>query len=115
MDAKTQEKTKSPQWFLTKAVAVPILLGTVLLMVPLASRSGQWTDPLTALFMATSAMCVTGLVLRRAKQADDTQKTIVSPNADNIIELGDTMVIFCTDEKLHKLEKELREGSMQVD
>lgn len=60
MGINNQEKTKSPQWFLTKAVAVPILLGTVLLMVPLASRSGQWTDPLTALFMATSAMCVTG-------------------------------------------------------
>ncbi len=39
---------------------VPILLGTILLMVPQASRSGQWTDPLTALFMSTSAMCVTG-------------------------------------------------------
>lgn len=60
MDVNNQEKTKSPQWFIMKAVAVPILLGTVLLMVPLASRSGQWTDPLTALFMATSAMCVTG-------------------------------------------------------
>lgn len=60
MDAKTQEKTKSPQWFIIKAVAVPILLGTVLLMIPLASQSGQWTEPLTALFMATSAMCVTG-------------------------------------------------------
>lgn len=60
MDAKTQEKTKSPQWFIVKAVAVPIILGTVLMMVPQASRSGQWTDPLTALFMSTSAMCVTG-------------------------------------------------------
>jgi trk system potassium uptake protein TrkH len=60
MGAKTQEKTKSPHWFIVKAVAVPIILGTLLLMLPLASRSGQWTDPLTALFMATSAMCVTG-------------------------------------------------------
>ncbi|MBU1733973.1 MAG: Trk family potassium uptake protein, partial [Verrucomicrobia bacterium] len=60
MGINNQEKTKSPQWFIIKAVAVPILLGTILLMVPLASRLGQWTDPLTALFMATSAMCVTG-------------------------------------------------------
>ncbi|MFH1475918.1 MAG: potassium transporter TrkG [Verrucomicrobiota bacterium] len=60
MGINNQEKTKSPHWFLTKAVAVPILLGTALLMIPLANRSGQWTDPLTALFMATSAMCVTG-------------------------------------------------------
>jgi len=60
MAVNNQEKTKSPQWFVIKAVAVPIILGTLLLMVPPASRSGQWTDPLTALFMATSAMCVTG-------------------------------------------------------
>ncbi|MFH1969579.1 MAG: potassium transporter TrkG [Verrucomicrobiota bacterium] len=60
MGINNQEKTKSTQWFIVKAVAVPIILGTVLLMVPLASWSGQWTDPLTALFMATSAMCVTG-------------------------------------------------------
>ncbi|MFA5042646.1 MAG: potassium transporter TrkG [Kiritimatiellia bacterium] len=60
MAIDSQAKTKSPQWFLTKAIAAPILLGTLLLMMPPASRSGQWTDPLTALFMATSAMCVTG-------------------------------------------------------
>ena len=60
MGINNQEKTKAPQWFIMKAVAAPILLGTFLLMVPLASRSDQWTDPLTALFMATSAMCVTG-------------------------------------------------------
>jgi len=55
---------------------------------------------------------VTVLVLRRAKQPDDTQETIVSPNADDVIELGDTMVIFGTDEKLRKLEKELRESAI---
>ena len=55
---------------------------------------------------------VTVLVLRRARQADDSQETIVSPNADDVIELGDTMVIFGTDEKLRKLEKELSEGSI---
>ena len=48
----------------------------------------------------------------RARQADDSQETIVSPNADDVVELGDTMVIFGTDEKLHKLEKELGEGSI---
>ncbi|MDD5679030.1 MAG: hypothetical protein PHW60_13735 [Kiritimatiellae bacterium] len=60
MDVQTLKKNKAPQWFIIKAVAVPILLGTALLMLPPASRSGQWTDPLPALFMATSAMCVTG-------------------------------------------------------
>jgi len=50
---------------------------------------------------------VTVLVLRRAPQPDGTQETLVSPNADDMIELGDTMVIFGADEKLSKLEKEL--------
>ena len=40
-----------------------ILTGTVLLMLPIASRSGQWTDFTTAIFTATSATCVTGLVV----------------------------------------------------
>ncbi|BBC24507.1 potassium uptake protein, TrkH family [Pseudanabaena sp. ABRG5-3] len=30
-------------------------------MLPISSSSGTWTDPITALFTATSAVCVTGL------------------------------------------------------
>lgn len=40
-----------------------ILIGAALLTTPLSSKSGQWTSPLTALFTATSATCVTGLIL----------------------------------------------------
>lgn len=40
-----------------------ILLGTLLLMLPISSRDGQWTGFLDALFTATSATCVTGLVV----------------------------------------------------
>lgn len=40
-----------------------ILLGTALLMLPISTRDGQETDLLTALFTATSASCVTGLVV----------------------------------------------------
>ena len=39
-----------------------ILLGSGLLCLPAASRSGQTTDFLTSLFTATSATCVTGLI-----------------------------------------------------
>jgi len=39
-----------------------ILLGTLLLSLPVASRSGQAVSVLDALFTATSATCVTGLV-----------------------------------------------------
>ena len=40
-----------------------ILLGTVLLMLPISSRSGTATDFRDAIFTATSAVCVTGLVV----------------------------------------------------
>ncbi|MDD3394790.1 MAG: potassium transporter TrkG [Anaerotignum sp.] len=40
-----------------------ILLGTLLLLLPYASEEGQVTDFLTAFFTATSATCVTGLVV----------------------------------------------------
>jgi trk system potassium uptake protein TrkH len=39
-----------------------ILVGTALLSLPVASASGQRTDLIDALFTATSAVCVTGLV-----------------------------------------------------
>jgi trk system potassium uptake protein TrkH len=37
--------------------------GTLVLMLPFAGESGAATDPLTALFTATSAVCTTGLVV----------------------------------------------------
>lgn len=40
-----------------------ILLGTLLLMLPISSADGKLTSPLTALFTAVSATCVTGLVV----------------------------------------------------
>ncbi|HJH62113.1 MAG TPA: potassium uptake protein, TrkH family [Firmicutes bacterium] len=43
--------------------AAVILCGTLLLMLPIASVSGQSCGPMTALFTATSATCVTGLIL----------------------------------------------------
>lgn len=40
-----------------------ILLGTILLMLPAASRAGTWTPFFDALFTSASAVCVTGLVV----------------------------------------------------
>ena len=42
--------------------AIIILLGTLLLMLPIASQNGQSAGFLTSLFTATSATCVTGLI-----------------------------------------------------
>lgn len=50
---------------------------------------------------------VTVLVLRRAEPAEGKPETIVSPDADDTVELGDTIVIFGLDEKLRRLEQEL--------
>lgn len=40
-----------------------IFAGTLLLSLPVAHQNGQWAHPLDALFTATSASCVTGLVV----------------------------------------------------
>ncbi len=40
-----------------------IVLGMILLILPIASKSGELTSPINALFTATSAVCVTGLVV----------------------------------------------------
>lgn len=40
-----------------------ILLGALLLMLPLSSAAGHWTSFSDAVFTATSAVCVTGLVV----------------------------------------------------
>ena len=52
-----------PAVVLVMGFAVFIAAGTVLLMLPLASADGTWTRPVDALFIATSAVCVTGLVV----------------------------------------------------
>lgn len=40
-----------------------IAVGTVLLILPISSNNGTWTSFVNALFTATSAVCVTGLVV----------------------------------------------------
>lgn len=66
--AKVRKK-KNHSWKLssTQSIAVVfaaiILVGTVLLSLPVASRSGESAGILTALFTATSSTCVTGLIL----------------------------------------------------
>jgi len=54
----------SPAVVLVAGFAVLIAIGMVLLTLPFASAGGSWTSPLDALFTATSAVCVTGLVIR---------------------------------------------------
>jgi trk/ktr system potassium uptake protein len=61
--ARRIRQPPSPGLVLIVGFAVVIAIGTLVLMTPLASASGEWTRPLDALFTATSATCVTGLVV----------------------------------------------------
>ena len=56
------KKGLSPAQSIAIAFAVIILIGTVLLSLPVSSRAGESHSVLDALFAATSATCVTGLV-----------------------------------------------------
>ena len=53
----------NPARIVVVSFGIIILVGTLLLMLPISSRDGMPTDPITCLFTATSASCVTGLVL----------------------------------------------------
>lgn len=53
----------APTQIIAITFAVIILLGTTLLMLPISSQNGQSAGFRPALFTATSATCVTGLVL----------------------------------------------------
>jgi trk system potassium uptake protein len=52
-----------PTRLIPLAFLMAIGVGTLLLMLPIAQNSGQITPFLTALFTATSAVCVTGLIV----------------------------------------------------
>ena len=53
----------APTKIIVLSFAFLILIGTLLLMLPLASRDGRSIGFVNALFTATSATCVTGLVV----------------------------------------------------
>ncbi len=54
----------SPAGVFVLGFAAFILAGTLLLILPISSATGQWSSPLDALFTATSAVCVTGLIVQ---------------------------------------------------
>ncbi|MGC8814469.1 TrkH family potassium uptake protein [Dictyoglomus sp.] len=53
----------NPAAFFIISFAIVILTGAILLSLPISSAKGEFTNFLTALFTATSATCVTGLVV----------------------------------------------------
>jgi trk system potassium uptake protein TrkH len=60
---KRVRQPTSPAAVLIVGFAIVIAVGTLILMLPQSSADGNGTRPLDALFTATSAVCVTGLVV----------------------------------------------------
>ncbi|MCM1328348.1 MAG: potassium transporter Trk [Ruminococcus sp.] len=58
---KTKTKTARPAAMIVLSFAIVIAVGSFLLMLPISSRDGSFTDPVSAVFTAASATCVTGL------------------------------------------------------
>lgn len=53
----------SPGQFIPVSFLVTIIIGTILLMLPISTVPGEKTGLITALFTATTSVCVTGLVV----------------------------------------------------
>ncbi len=60
---KLKREKLSPEQIIPGSFFIAIMVGTLLLMLPVASASGSSTPFLTALFTATTSVCVTGLVV----------------------------------------------------
>lgn len=63
MENIKKKKNLSPFKILAIGFAAVILTGGILLSLPISSVSGQYTSLLDTIFTATSAVCVTGLVV----------------------------------------------------
>lgn len=62
-DKLSRKKSIHPSIILVIGFALIILLGVILLSLPIASQSGESVGIINALFISTSAVCVTGLVV----------------------------------------------------
>lgn len=61
---KTKKRGLSSPQIIILGFGAAIILGSVLLMLPFATQDGLGAPFSDALFIATSAICVTGLVVR---------------------------------------------------
>lgn len=58
-----KQKAFKPATTISLSFIIIILFGAILLMLPISSKSGEFTPFIDSLFTATSATCVTGLVV----------------------------------------------------
>jgi len=57
-----QKRLFSPYQIIALVFLIIIFLGSIVLVLPISSRDGSWSNYLDCLFTSTSATCVTGLV-----------------------------------------------------
>lgn len=63
MQRHARARHLAPAQVIATGFGIAVLAGTALLMLPASSARGAWTGFVDALFTATSAVCVTGLVV----------------------------------------------------
>ena len=66
---KISKKNLTPAQYLVFGYFIIIMLGSILLMLPIATTDGQGLNAVDAVFTATSATCVTGLIVVNTKEA----------------------------------------------
>ncbi|TDO78351.1 trk system potassium uptake protein TrkH [Halanaerobium saccharolyticum] len=64
-----KKKNLTPAQYLVSGYFVIIMIGSLLLMLPVATTDGQGLGAVDAVFTATSATCVTGLIVVNTKEA----------------------------------------------
>ncbi|MFP4198234.1 MAG: TrkH family potassium uptake protein [Halanaerobium sp.] len=64
-----KKKNLTPAQYLVSGYFVIIMLGSLLLMLPVATTDGLGLNAVDAVFTATSATCVTGLIVVNTKEA----------------------------------------------
>lgn len=64
-----KKKNLTPAQYLVSGYFVIIMIGSLLLMLPAATTDGQGLGAVDAVFTATSATCVTGLIVVNTKEA----------------------------------------------
>jgi len=114
----TKRKYLTPARILVIGFAALILLGGILLSLPITSQNGQGLPFLDALFTATSAVCVTGLVLVDTGTHFNTFGQLVILSLIQIGGLGfmtvATFVTIWTGKKIGLKERLLLQESLNV-
>ena len=109
----------APERFIPASFFLTILLGTILLMLPFSSATGKSVGILTALFTATTSVCVTGLVVADTYSCWSTFGQLVIMVLIQIGGLGvvavGSMFLLVSRKKFSLADRKLLSDSLNVD